>query len=112
MRTVKEELHDGYIELKRLTAAMNGREFDADGPATVEAERPYSISFTRALLNYCFGNGSEAATLRAIQVDDAAVLTDFSWHLSKAAQKAGMDEAALEELQSALWQSEAMASAN
>jgi hypothetical protein len=111
MRTVKEQLCDGDIALRRLTAAMNSREFHADGTATLEPERPYSIHFTRALLNYCFGNASEAATLRAIQVDDAGVLTMFARQFSEAAQRAGMDEAALEELQIALWQSEAMASA-
>ena len=111
MRTVKEQLCDGDIALKRLTAAMNSREFDADGTATLEPERPYSIHFTRALLDYCFGNASEATTLRALQVDDAGVLTEFSWQLRKAAQKAGLDDAALKELQNALLQSEAAASA-
>ena len=109
MRTVQEELHDRNRDLKRLTAAMNGRDFDADCPATLEAERPYSIHFTHALLNYCFGNASEAATLRAIQVDDAAVLTELSWQLNSAARKVGMDEAALGELQNTLLQSETAA---
>lgn len=97
-------------ELRRLTASLNGRPFNPEGSATVETERPHSIYFTRALLNYCCGNASEAATLRAMQIDDPAVLTIFAQQFSEAAQKAGMDEAELVKLQARLSQSEASAS--
>ena len=109
MRTVKEALQGGERDLKRLTAAMNGREFD--GSVAVEAATPYSTDFTRALLDYCFGDASEAETLRAMQIDDPAVLPVFAGQLERAAQKAGMDEAALIGLQTRLSQSEASASA-
>jgi|SRR5580692_8267085 hypothetical protein len=114
MGAVEEEFQNGFCaadfvssgrslsELRRLTASLNGRLFNPDRPVTVDAEKPYSIYFTRALLNYCVGNASEAATLQAMQIDDPAVLTVFARQLEKAAQKAGMDEAELAELQIAL----------
>ncbi len=112
MRAVKEQMQNqsaAQTKLRRLTAYMNDREFNPKLPATVEAEGPYSINFTRSLLNYCFGNAGEAVTLRAMQIEDPAVLIGFTSQLEKAAVKAGMDEAELAELQSTLSQSEVSA---
>ncbi len=121
MRIVEEEFQNGYCdgdlvwpgrtlsELRRLTASLNGHRFNPDRPVTIESEKPYSIYFTHALLNFCFGNAGEAATLRALRIDDAAVLTVFAWQLERAAQKAGMDESELIELQIALSKCEAPA---
>ncbi len=112
MRAVKEQMQNqsaAQTKLRRLTASMNDREFNHELPATVEAEGPFSISFTLSLLNYCFGNAGEAATLRAMQIEDPAVLTGFTSRLERAAVKAGMVEAELAELQSTLSQSEGSA---
>jgi hypothetical protein len=92
----------GMAGLRRLTAAMNGREMNSDEADESAVTMPYSLDFVFALLDYSFGDLDEAAALDAMQVEDPSVLCGFSRRLARRAKDIGMDEGSLRRLQASL----------
>lgn len=96
----------GMLGLMRLTRAMNGQdEPAADDSPTLGASAdsnveslPYSTAFVRTLLNYAVGGAPESKTADALGVDGVGVLPSYTGILFSAAERIGMSDDDLAEI--------------